>query len=158
MASTKLRRSTAGLLTATAVLIASCGTPATSGSGAAACTPQESPVLTLAAYSTPREAYGKIIPAFQAKWKEEHDGQTVIFQESYGGSTTQAQNVVNGFQADIVALSLAPDVDVIADAGPHHTRLDRPRPMAGWCPSSVVVFDVRPGNPDGLENYNDLSS
>src|SRR5881397_1677412 len=72
---------------------------------AGACTPPKTPQITFAAYSTPREVYGKIIPAFQAKWKEEHNGQSVIFQESYGGSTTQAQNVASGFQADVVALS-----------------------------------------------------
>ena len=67
------------------------------------CTPPELPTITFAAYSTPREVYGKIITAFQAKWKEEHDDQAIIFQESYGASTTQAANVVNGFEADIVA-------------------------------------------------------
>ena len=114
---TKARRILAGSL-GLGLLAAACGsgeaaTPngtAAESSGAADCTPPESPVITFAAYSTPREVYGKIIPAFQTKWKDEHDGQSVIFQESYGGSTTQAQNVVNGFPADVVALSLAPDV------------------------------------------------
>jgi len=157
MASTKLRGSTPGLLAATAILIASCAAPASSGSGDAACTPQDSPVITLAAYSTPREAYGKIIPAFQTKWKEEHDDQSVIFQESYGGSTSQAQNVVNGFPADIVALSLAPDVDVISDAGliTHDWTAGTD---GGMVSTSVVVFDVRPGNPDAIENYDDLTA
>ena len=100
------------------------------------------------AYSTPREVYGKIIPAFQSKWKEEHDGQSVIFQESYGGSTTQAQNVVNGQPADVVALSLAPDVDQIKDAG-LITHDWTTAPDGGMVSSSVVVFDVRPGNPQG---------
>ena len=89
----------------------------TDGTASGECETPETPTLTLAAYSTPREVYGKIIPAFQTMWKEEHDDQQVIFQESYGGSTTQSQNVVNGFEADIVALSLGPDVDFIADAG-----------------------------------------
>jgi sulfate transport system substrate-binding protein len=135
----------------------SSGTTPSGGSGApASCTPSETPVITFAAYSTPREAYGKIIPAFQAKWKEEHDGQSVIFQESYGGSTSQAQNVVNGFQADVVALSLAPDVDVIKDAG-LITHDWTAGPDGGMVSSSVVVFDVRPGNPKNIQNYNDLT-
>src|SRR5512132_1377746 len=75
---------------------AACST-STGGTSGGACVPPKSPVITLAAYSTPREVYGKIIPAFQAKWKDEHNGQNVIFQESYGGSTSQAQNVANGF-------------------------------------------------------------
>lgn len=72
--------------------------------------------LTLGAYTTPREAYGEIIPLFQAYWKEQ-TGQTVTFEESYLGSGAQSRAVVEGFEADIVALSLEGDVNRIADAG-----------------------------------------
>ena len=65
------------------------------------CTPAESPIVTVTAYSNVYDVYGKLISAFQSQWKEEHNDQQVIFQESYGGSTTQSQNVVNGFAADI---------------------------------------------------------
>jgi sulfate/thiosulfate-binding protein len=116
----------------------------------------ETPVLSLVAYSTPREAYGKIIFAFQSQWKEEHDDQNVIFQESYGGSTTQAANVVGGYEADVVALSLGPDVDEIADAGLiTHDWTDTAD--GGMVSTSVVVFDVRPGNPLGIEDWDDLT-
>ena len=119
------------------------------------CTPPEVPTLTLAAYSTPREVYGKLIPAFQKVWKEEND-QDVIFQESYGGSTTQAANVVNGFGADVVALSLGPDVDVIEDAGliTHDWENEAD---GGMVSTSIAVLDVRPGNPKGLEDWDDLT-
>ncbi|MGZ8620556.1 MAG: sulfate ABC transporter substrate-binding protein [Actinomycetota bacterium] len=121
------------------------------------CTPPETPQLTFVAYSTPREVYGKIISAFQTKWKDEHDGQQVIFAESYGGSTTQAQNVVNGFEADIVALSLGPDVDYIADAG-LITHDWTQTAEAGMVSSSVVVLDVHPGNPKGFEDFDDIAA
>ena len=120
------------------------------------CETPEVPTITFAAYSTPREVYGKIIPAFQAQWKEEHDDQSVIFQESYGGSTTQSQNVINGFEADIVALSLGPDVDAIADAGLiTHDWTDQPD--GGMVSSSIAVLDVRPGNPEELQDWDDLT-
>ena len=133
------------------------GGPTASGGGAAGdCEAPEVPTLTFAAYSTPREVYGKIISAFQAKWKEEHDDQQVIFQESYGGSTTQSQNVINGFEADVVALSLGPDVDAIAEAGLiTHDWTDAPD--GGMVSSSIAVLDVRPGNPEGLEDWDDLT-
>jgi sulfate/thiosulfate transport system substrate-binding protein len=129
-----------------------CGGAAATGT----CSPPKTPVISFAAYSTPREVYGKIIPAFQAKWKDEHTGQNVIFQESYGGSTTQAQNVVNGFQADVVALSLAPDVDTIQKAG-LITHDWTTAPDGGMVSTSVVVFDVRPDNPKGLDDWSDLT-
>jgi sulfate/thiosulfate transport system substrate-binding protein len=124
--------------------------------GSGPCTTPEQPVITFAAYSTPREVYGKIIPAFQDKWKEEHNDQSVIFQESYGGSTTQAQNVVNGFQADVVALSLAPDVDFIKDAG-LITHDWTQAPDDGMVSTSVAVLDVRPNNPLGIQDFDDIA-
>ena len=121
------------------------------------CTPAETPVINFAAYSTPREAYGKIIPAFFSHWKEDHDDQNVIFQESYAGSTTQAANVVAGYEADVVALSLGPDVDVIADAG-LITHDWEDTTDGGMVSTSVVVFDVRPGNPLGIQDWDDLAA
>jgi sulfate transport system substrate-binding protein len=128
----------------------------TAASGGSCDTVSGNPVITFAAYSTPREVYGKIISAFQDKWKTDHNGQSVIFQESYGGSTTQAQNVVNGFKADIVALSLAPDVQQIQDAG-LITHDWTAAPDEGMVSTSVVVFDVRPNNPLGIQDFNDLA-
>ena len=46
--------------------------------------------LTLAAYTTPREAYAEIIPAFQKYWKDK-TGQTVTFEESDQGSGAQSR-------------------------------------------------------------------
>jgi sulfate/thiosulfate-binding protein len=152
----KSPRRIAGAIAATALLAAACsgGTAQTSASGA--CTTPETPTLTFAAYSTPREVYGKIISAFQEKWKAENDDQAVIFQESYGGSTSQAQNVINGFEADIVALSLAPDVDAIADAG-LITHDWTGTTEGGMVSTSIVVLDVRPGNPEGIKDFDDLA-
>jgi sulfate/thiosulfate transport system substrate-binding protein len=143
---------------AVGLLAAGCSSASggTSASGGECKTP-ETPVLTLASYSTPREAYGKIIPAFQEKWKEEHDDQSVIFQESYGASTTQAQNIVSGFQADIAALSLAPDLNIVADAG-LITEDWTQQPEGGMVSTSVVALDVRPGNPEGLKDFDDLTT
>jgi sulfate/thiosulfate-binding protein len=149
----------AALAGAAALVASACssgggGAPTASGDGE--CQTPEPPVITFAAYSTPREVYGKIISAFQTKWKEEHNDQSVIFQESYGGSTTQSQNVINGFEADVVALSLAPDVDVIKEAG-LITHDWTQAPDKGMVSTSIAVFDVRPGNPEGLKDWDDLA-
>ena len=153
MAWTKVR--TIAAMGLVALLAAACGSSsATSANGA--CVAPKTPVITFAAYSTPREVYGKIIPAFQAKWKQDHNGRSVIFQESYGGSTSQAQNVASGFQADVVALSLAPDVDIIKKAG-LITHDWTSAPDGGMVSSSVVVFDVRSGNPRHIADWNDLT-
>jgi sulfate/thiosulfate transport system substrate-binding protein len=129
-------------------------------SGAAACSsssPASSVVINFAAYSTPREVYdAKIIPTFVKEWKDQ-TGQTVLFQESYAGSTTQAQNVVNGLGSDVVALSLAPDIQAIQDAG-LITHDWTQEPDGGMVSASVAVFDVRTGNPKGIKDWNDLAT
>jgi sulfate transport system substrate-binding protein len=156
----RFRRTARTLVAAlsTVILLATaCSSKETPAASSGNCdTVSGNPVITFAAYSTPREVYGKIISAFQDKWKTDHNGQSVIFQESYGGSTTQAQNVVNGFEADIVALSLAPDVKQIQDAG-LITHDWTAVPDKGMVSTSVVVFDVRPSNPLGIRDFDDLS-
>ncbi len=111
--------------------------------------------LTLGAYTTPREAYGEIIPLFQAKWKEQ-TGQTVNFEESYLGSGAQSRAVVEGFEADIVALSLEADINRIADAGliTHDWKANQ---YNGMVSDSIVVIAVREGNPEGITDWADLA-
>lgn len=112
--------------------------------------------LILGAYTTPREAYSKaLIPAFQKQWKEK-TGQDVEFQESYQGSGAQARAIIGGFEADIAALSLAGDVDSIAEAG-LITHDWKSGPHGGMVSTSVVVLAVRPGNPKELKDWPDLT-
>lgn len=111
--------------------------------------------LTLAAYTTPREAYGEIIPLFQQYWKDQ-TGQTVTFEESYQGSGAQSRAVVEGFEADIVALSLEADVNRIEQAG-LITHDWRSEPFGGMVSTSVVSFAVREGNPRNIQDWADLT-
>ena len=111
--------------------------------------------LTLAAYTTPREAYAEIIPLFQAYWKDK-TGQTVTFEESYQGSGAQSRAVVEGFEADVVALSLEADVIRIENAG-LITHDWRSEPYGGIVSTSVVAFAVREGNPKNIQDWVDLT-
>lgn len=113
-------------------------------------------VLTLGAYTTPREAYSKaILPAFQRYWQAQ-TGQFVEFQESYQGSGAQARAINSGFEADVAALSLAGDIDRIARTGliTHDWRANQ---QQGIVSSSIVVIAVRPGNPRGIRDWADLA-
>src|SRR5262245_4490753 len=112
--------------------------------------------LVLGGYTTPRELYGQsIIPAFQQYWKEK-TGQDVDFQESYQGSGAQGRAIVSGFEADIAALSLEADIDVIAKAGlithDWHTAQH-----GGMFTRSIVVVAVRKDNPKGIKDWADLA-
>jgi len=107
--------------------------------------------LSLVAYSTPREAYAKLIPAFQAT----PAGNGVSFTQSYGASGDQARAVQAGLKADIVALSLAPDVDQLVKAGLVDSKWNR-QSYRGMVTDSVVVFAVRDGNPKKIKSWDDL--
>jgi sulfate/thiosulfate transport system substrate-binding protein len=111
--------------------------------------------LTLGAYTTPREAYGEIIPLFQAAWKEK-TGQTVTFEESYLASGAQSRAVVEGFEADVVALSLEADINRIVDAK-LITHDWKSKPYNGIVSTSVVAFAVRAGNPKAISDWADLA-
>ena len=69
--------------------------------------------LTLVAYSTPREAYGQLIPLFQ----KTAAGKDVSFDQSYGASASRAARCSAGLTADVVALSLEPDVTELVAKG-----------------------------------------
>jgi sulfate transport system substrate-binding protein len=107
--------------------------------------------LTLVAYSTPREAYGQLIPAFQKTGA----GKGISFSPSYGSSGEQSRAVAAGLDADIVALSLAPDVNslVAENLVPKSWNKDQ---WQGMVTRSVVVFVVREGNPKKIKTWSDL--
>ena len=107
--------------------------------------------LSLVAYSTPREAYNALIPEFQ----KTQAGNGVSFSQSYAASGDQARAVKAGLNADIVALSLAPDVDELVDGGSGRCELER-AVLPGMVTNSLVVFVVRDGNPKKIRGWNDL--
>jgi sulfate/thiosulfate-binding protein len=107
--------------------------------------------LALVAYSTPKEAYAKLIPTFQAT----PAGKSVSFTQSYGGSGDQARAVIQGLPADVVELSLEPDMTDLVKAGIVSKGWNR-GPYRGMVTDSVVVFVVRNGNPKHIKGWYDL--
>ncbi len=107
--------------------------------------------LSLVAYSTPREAYEEIIPAFQ----ETPEGQGLDFEQSYAASGEQRRAVEAGLPADVVAFSLEPDMTALVDAGLVDAGWNK-NEYDGMVTDSVVVFAVRPGNPKGIQTWDDL--
>jgi sulfate/thiosulfate transport system substrate-binding protein len=108
--------------------------------------------LTLVAYSTPREAYGQLISAFQ----KTAAGKDVGFSQSYGASGEQSRAVASGLDADIVAFSLAPDISSLVEKKlvPQNWNKDK---WKGMVTRSVVVFVVRDGNPKKIKTWADLT-
>jgi sulfate/thiosulfate transport system substrate-binding protein len=131
-----------------ALALAGCGGPAEEGASAS----EGGAKLSLVAYSTPKEAYEELIPAFQ----KTAEGKGVSFDQSYGASGDQSRAVASGLPADIVALSLAPDVDKLVEPG----LVDADwadTPTEGFVTNSIVVFAVRKGNPKDIQKWEDIT-
>jgi sulfate/thiosulfate-binding protein len=111
--------------------------------------------LTLGGYTTPREAYSAILPVFHESWAKPRNRE-LTFKESYLGSGAQARAIAGGFEADVAALSLEPDIDVIKKAGliNHDWKVG---PHAGVVTRSIVVIGVRKGNPKQIRDWDDLT-
>jgi sulfate transport system substrate-binding protein len=146
MRKTTLTRSIAAiaLTAALAATAAGCGGSSSGGSGG-------SNNLSLVAYSTPKEAYGALIPAFN----KTAAGKGVSFSQSYGASGDQSRAVDGGLPADIVEFSLEPDVTRLVDSGIVDKSWNQNH-YKGFVTKSVVVLVTRKGNPKNIKSWNDL--
>jgi sulfate/thiosulfate transport system substrate-binding protein len=107
--------------------------------------------IDLVAYSTPQELYEQDIePAFA----ETSDGDGVAFKNSFGASGDQARAVEAGLPADFVHLPIEVDIQKLVDAG--LIAEDYDSGGKGSPQNSVVVFVTRPGNPEGIDSWDDL--
>src|SRR3954466_8394812 len=128
-------------LLAAAVIGAGCGGSASGSSNK----------VSLVAYSTPKEAYGALIPAFN----KTPEGKGVDFTQSYGPSGDQSRAVESGLGADIVAFSLEPDITRLVDDGLVDKSWNQ-NADKGMVTDSVVVLAVRKGNPKHIKGWADL--
>src|SRR3979490_3599259 len=68
----------------------------------------EETALLNVSYDPTRELYQELNAAFARQWKAK-TGSTVTVRQSHGGSGKQARAVLDGLEADVVALALAYD-------------------------------------------------
>ena len=107
-------------------------------------------------YDVTRELYQDYNTAFAAYWKAK-TGDTVTVNQSHGGSSKQAQAVVNGLEADVVTMNQPLDIDVLQTAGrliPANWSSRLPNKSVPY--TSTILFVVRKGNPKHIKNWDDL--
>jgi sulfate/thiosulfate transport system substrate-binding protein len=136
----------AGVALAATLGIAACGgdddADAEGGSGEVA----------LVAYSTPQQAFEEgLIPAFQ----ETDAGSGIEVSTSFGPSGDQRRAVEAGQPADLVDFSLEPDMLSLVEAGLVAENWNA-GPTKGIISDSVVTLAVRPGNPEGIQSWEDI--
>jgi sulfate/thiosulfate-binding protein len=127
-----------------AMALAGCGgsSGASSGSGG---------TINLVGFSILEQANKGVI----ADFNKTSEGKDVTFKQSYGASGDQSRAVIGGQKADIVHLSLEPDVQKLVDAKLVSSSWKN-TPSKGILTQSVVVIVVRKGNPKGIKTWDDL--
>jgi sulfate transport system substrate-binding protein len=140
-------RTAAALAAASLLVVAACGgddDEAAAGSGGDS-------TISIVGFAVPEAAN----QAIAEEWTQTPEGEGVEFRTSYGASGDQSRAVESGLEADYVHFSVASDVTRLVDAGLVADTWDD-GPTKGIVSSSVVVFAVREGNPEGIESWEDL--
>jgi sulfate transport system substrate-binding protein len=143
----RLRTSAVALAAASLLVVAACGgddDEAAAGSGGDS-------TISIVGFAVPEAAN----EAIAEEWTQTPEGEGVEFRTSYGASGDQSRAVESGLEADYVHFSVASDVTRLVDAGLVADTWDD-GPTKGIVSSSVVVFAVREGNPEGIETWEDL--
>ncbi|HEY5856774.1 MAG TPA: sulfate ABC transporter substrate-binding protein [Aldersonia sp.] len=134
-----------------AVALTACGGGSSDVAGGDTGSGDAETTLNLYAYAVPKPGFDKVIPAFEAT----EQGAGVQFQQSYGASGDQSRKVKDGAEADVVNFSVEPDITRLVDAGlvdqDWNAGADKGIPFG-----SVVTIVVRPGNPKGIQDWDDL--
>lgn len=122
-----------------------------SDSGDEASPESEPSTINLVGFAVP-EAANK---AIAEEWATTPEGENVEFVTSYGASGDQSRAVVDGLKADYVHFSVASDVTRLVDDGlvaeDWNTGENK-----GVVSTSVVVFAVPKGNPNNIQDWDDL--
>jgi len=137
-------------VSAAAVMLTACG-GGSSDSSDGSKAPAAKTTLSLVGYSVPQPGFAKVIPGFQATAA----GNGIGFTQSYGASGDQSRKVVQGLGADVVALSVEPDVTRLVKANKVDASWNSGQ-YKGIGFGSVVSLVVRKGNPKNIHTWDDL--
>ncbi|MDD2933868.1 MAG: sulfate ABC transporter substrate-binding protein [Methylotenera sp.] len=107
-------------------------------------------------YDVTREFYKDFNASFTQYWKAK-TGETVIINQSHGGSSKQARSVADGLEADVISMNQAPDIDILYERSKLIPKDWQKRlPNASSATNSTTVFLVRKGNPKNIKDWDDL--
>jgi sulfate transport system substrate-binding protein len=118
---------------------------------------QRKPVELLnVSYDPTRELYAQYNLLFAQYWKDK-TGQDVSIRQSHGGSGAQARSVIDGLEADVVTLGLAPDIDaLVKNGGLVRADWQQQFPNNSAPYTSTIVLLTRKGNPRQVKDWGDL--
>ncbi|MDH2239044.1 thiosulfate ABC transporter substrate-binding protein CysP [Pigmentiphaga sp. GD03639] len=116
---------------------------------------QDKPLLN-ASYDVAREVFAAVNPKFQAYWKTK-TGHDIKIDQSFAGTSRQAQDIIQGKKVDVVTFNQVPDVDILAQRGLLRKDWQKAFPNNSSPYYSTIAFLVRKGNPKNVKNWDDLA-
>ena len=125
--------------------------------GAQLALPLQAKELLNSSYDIARELFADINPLFVQHWQQQ-TGETLTINQSHGGSSRQAQAIIQGLRADVVTFNQSTDIDILHQRGnllPENWRERLPNNASPYY--STMAFLVRKGNPKGIQSWEDLT-
>ncbi len=113
--------------------------------------------LLNSSYDIARELFASYNEHFANYW-EDKTGNSIEIRQSHGGSSRQAQAIIQGLRADVVTYNQVTDVDILHERGnllPADWRSQLPNASSPYY--STMAYLVRKGNPKGISNWDDLA-
>ena len=113
--------------------------------------------LLNSSYDIARELFASYNEHFAQYWQDK-TGQTVDVRQSHGGSSRQAQAIIEGLRADVVTFNQVTDIDILHQRGqlvPADWREQLPNASSPYY--STMAYLVREGNPKNIQNWDDLA-
>lgn len=111
--------------------------------------------LLNASYDIARETFTAINPLFIEHWKKT-TGKDIKIDQSFAGTSRQAQDIIQGKKADTVTFNQVTDIEFLADRGAVAKDWVSKFPNNSSPYYSTMAFLVRKGNPKNIQNWDDL--
>ncbi|MGO3641014.1 MAG: sulfate ABC transporter substrate-binding protein, partial [Psychrobacter sp.] len=124
--------------------------------GAAATEGQDIELLNVS-YDVARDFYKDYNPLFVEHYKAENPDSNILIKQSHGGSSKQALSVANGLQADVATMNQGSDIELLEKEGLVESDWESKFPDNAVPFTSTIVFLVRKGNPEGINDWEDLT-
>lgn len=114
----------------------------------------DTPILN-ASYDIARELFAEINPRFQKYWEQE-TGAKLVIDQSFAGSSRQAQDIIQGKRVDTVTFNQVTDVEILAKRKLLRADWQQAFPNNSSPYYSTIAFLVRNGNPKNIKGWDDL--
>lgn len=108
-----------------------------------------------ASFDVARETFATINPKFVEHWKQK-TGQDLKIDQSFAGTSRQAQDIINGKKVDVVTFNQVTDIDILAKRGLVRKDWQKAFPNNASPYYSTIALLVRKGNPKNIKNWDDL--